>query len=157
MKVQLLQFPAGITEAVLTVDPLGPKMRTSVLVKPSQIWTVSFWFLFTIWTLSWFCRRICPGWGGSWRSRRRWRFTLTQTRSCRRRSTNTRWGEMKHRETGVEEKRNAVFSLIQIKIWNVWHAYRCWKVSTRHTFQICICKIDELWYFSSQFHKLWFL
>lgn len=42
-----------------------------------------------------FSRRICPGSGGSWRSRRRWRCTLMQMRSCRRRSTSTRWGEIR--------------------------------------------------------------
>lgn len=36
-------------------------------------------------------RRICPGWDGSWRNRKRWRFTPMLMRSCRKRSTSTRW------------------------------------------------------------------
>ena len=35
-------------------------------------------------------RRICPGWGGSWRNRKKWRCTLMLMRSCRKRSTSTR-------------------------------------------------------------------
>lgn len=36
------------------------------------------------------CRKTCPGCGGSWRNRRRWRCIQTLMRFCRRRSISTR-------------------------------------------------------------------